>query len=76
MSASASRSQVSKFVKRRLMLLILKLAIFIGSSSSECIDFDGRETCCRPLGRDPVKLVIASTSESCLSVVTLSKART
>ena len=30
MSGSASRSQFSRFVKRRLMLLMLKLAIFIG----------------------------------------------
>jgi hypothetical protein len=29
MSGSASRNQWSRFVKRRLMLLILKLAIFI-----------------------------------------------
>jgi hypothetical protein len=35
MSGSASRSQFSRFVKRRLMLLILKLAIFIGSDGSD-----------------------------------------
>jgi hypothetical protein len=43
MSASASQSQFTRFVKRRLALLILKLAIFIGSGSSERIDFDGTE---------------------------------
>jgi hypothetical protein len=42
MSGSASRSQLSRFDKRRLMLLMLKLAIFIGSDGSERIDFNGR----------------------------------
>ena len=32
MSGSASRSQLSRFAKRRLTLLMLKLAIFIGSA--------------------------------------------
>ena len=35
MSGSASQSQFSRFVKRRLMLLILKLAIFIDSDGSD-----------------------------------------
>jgi hypothetical protein len=42
MSGAASRSQFSRFAKRRLMLLMLKLAIFIGSDGSERIDFNGR----------------------------------
>ena len=42
MSGSASRSQLSRFGKRRLMLLMLKLAIFIGSDGSERIDFNDR----------------------------------
>ena len=33
MSGSASRSQFSRFDKRRLMLLMLKLAIFISGST-------------------------------------------
>jgi len=56
MSGSASRGQSSRFVKRRLMLLILKLAIFIASGSGECIDSDGREACCLRSRRDPVVL--------------------
>src|SRR5271170_4799805 len=40
MSGSASRSQFSRFVKRRLMLLILKLAIFIGhAEANEALPF-------------------------------------
>src|ERR1700722_4571856 len=42
MSGAASRSQFSRFAKRRLMLLMLKLAIFIGSGRSERIEFNGR----------------------------------
>ena len=42
MSGPASRSQLSRFGKRRLMLLMLKLAIFIGSGRSERIEFNGR----------------------------------
>jgi hypothetical protein len=37
MSGAVSRSQLSRFPKRRLMLLMLKLAIFIGSDRSENI---------------------------------------
>src|ERR1700722_7118653 len=41
MSSSASRSQFSRFDKRPLMLM-LKLAIFIGSGTRERIDFSAR----------------------------------
>ena len=35
-----------RFMKRRLMLLILKLAIFIGSDGSGRRYFSGKEACC------------------------------
>jgi hypothetical protein len=42
MSGSASRSQPSRFVKRRLMPLILKLAIFIGRSTQAPMDLTAK----------------------------------
>src|ERR1700722_1630105 len=44
MSGSASRSKFARFVKRRLMLLMLKLAIFIGSEGAIAVT----------VGKDPV----------------------
>jgi hypothetical protein len=56
MSGWASRSQCNRFFKRRLMSLILKLAIFIGSASGELSTQTGKNPC-RLRARDPLPSV-------------------
>ena len=63
MSGSASRSQLSRFVKRRLMLLMLKLAIFIGVSRRACIGLTAIARCRRRKGER-----LATASPYCLSL--------